>query len=39
MLTAPGARDSLRVLIATAIEPLLEGHRIVDVFIPYLVIQ
>lgn len=39
MLTAPGARDSLRVLIATAIEPLLEGGHIVNVFIPYLVIQ
>lgn len=39
MLTAPGARDSLRVLIATAIAPLLEGRLIVDVFIPYLVIQ
>lgn len=39
MLTAPGARDSLRVLIATAIEPLLEGRRVVDVFIPYLIIQ
>lgn len=39
MLTAPGARDSLRVLIATAIEPLLEGRHVVDVFIPYLIIQ
>ncbi len=39
MLTAPGARDSLRVLIATAIAPLLEGGHVVDVFIPYLVIQ
>lgn len=39
MLTAPGARDSLKVIIATAIAPLLEGRHVVDVFIPYLVIQ
>lgn len=39
MLTAPGARDSLRVLIATAIAPLLEEGHVVEVFIPYLVIQ
>ena len=39
MLTAPGARDSLRVLLAEAVAPFLEGDSAFEIYIPHFVIQ
>ena len=39
MLTAVGARDSLKALLADAVNPLLQHGHVIQVFIPHLVIQ
>ena len=38
-LTAPGARDHLKVILADAIAPFLEGHSEFVIYIPHYVIQ
>ncbi len=39
MLTAPGAREALKVLIAEVVAPFLEGHSGFEIYIPHFVIQ
>lgn len=39
MLTSPGARDSVKAIVAAAVNPLLGHGHVVEVFIPYFVIQ